>query len=234
MKHGYSVDQLKIYIDRDDFSIDQIYEVVKHKEEHPEIYAPDFFGGSDGKKFLFNVMGDYLIEQLHVCRINGALHVYDNGVYRPGEDLIHGYMLKLVPDLSDARRREVYRYIKVNLDTPTKKVSPPHLIPLKSKIYDISTDKFYDYSPDHVFLNRFPYDYDPKAAPVDLVDDTLLAIADNDTKVIDLILESFGNCFFLLNAFRGTVFFYGQCGNNGKSTLLNMLLQLVGRENSSF
>ena len=185
-------------------------------------------------KFAFDIMAEYLIKALNVCKINDAVHIYDNGIYRPGESILHGHMLQLVPTLSDALRREVYRYIKVSLETPTREVSPPHLIPFKSNIYDIDADRFIDYSPEYVFLNRFPYDYRPDAPDAPLVLDTIRAIADGDSAVIDLIYETFGNCFYLLNQYRGTVFFYGQNGNNGKSTLLNMLIQMVGRQNCSY
>lgn len=199
---------------------------------------PVFFRKSeDGKgraKFCFDEMARYLIRALNVCKINDAVHIYDNGVYRPGESILHGHMLKLEPTLTDAQRKEVYRYIRVSLDTPTREVSPAHLIPFKSQIYDIDKDVFIDYSPQYVFLNRFPFDYDPHAAPVESVTDTISAIAANDKAVTDLIYETFGNCFYLLNQYRGTVFFYGQNGNNGKSTLLNMLIQLVGKENCSY
>lgn len=234
LDRGYSREQLEIYESsgEDRLSIDQLYIIEKYREEHPEEEAPDFFDPRG--KFLHNVMGDYLTQKLNVCKINGALHIYDNGVYRPGEDTLHGYMLKLCPTLSDARRREVYKYIKVSLKTPTREVSPPELIPFKTRIYDIRNDTFLRYSPQYVFLNRFPYDYIPDAPPVDLVDNTLIAISNYDTRVIDLILEAFGNCYYLLNAYRGTVFLYGPAGNNGKSTLLNMLLQMMGKDNCSF
>ena len=179
-------------------------------------------------------MSDYLVKVFNVCKINGKLHIYDNGMYKADRDIIYGYMLRLVPTLSDAQRREVYLYTKANLNTPTREVSPPNLIPFKSRIYDIATDRFLDYSPDHVFLNRFPYDYDPQAEPVQIVSDTINAIANGDKDVTDLIYECFGNCFYLLNQYRGSVFLYGQSGNNGKSTLLNMLVQLVGHGNCSF
>ena len=203
----------------------------KWLEIQAEYETPDFF---EGNKFLFNVMGDYLIEKYGVCKINGAVHTYDNGIYKSGEEILHGYMLKLVPTLSDARRKEVFKYIKVSLDTPIKTVSPPHLIPFKSKVYDIKQDKFLDYSPDMVFLNRFPYDYKPDAPYSETVANTLGEIACDDFEVLSLILESFGNCFYMLNAFRGSVMLYGPSGSNGKSTLLNMLAQMVGRENASF
>lgn len=192
---------------------------------------PGFF---DGGKFLHNVMGDYLIEKYGVCKINKAIHIYDNGIYRQGEDALHGYMLQLIPTLTDTRRREVYKYIKVNLKTPVKKVSPPNFIPFATKIYDLEADRFLDYSPEYVFLNRFPYDYKPDAPICETVPGTISRIAGGDQEIIDLLYEAMGNCFYLLNSYRGAIMLYGPNGSNGKSTLLNMITQLVGEENASF
>ena len=196
-----------------------------------EDFIPEFFSG---KTFLHNVMGDYLVKKYGVCKINDTVHIYDNGIYRPGEEILHGYMLRLIPTLSDTRRREVFKYIKVSLDTPVKEVAAPRFIPFRSKVYDLETDSFLNYSPEMVFLNRFPYDYKPDAPVNQHIFSILSEIACNDPEVINLILEAFGNCFYLLNAFRGSVMLYGQSGSNGKSTLLNMLAQMVGRENASF
>lgn len=199
--------------------------------ESEESIIPDFF---DKKRFLHNVMGDYLIEKYNVCKINDTLHIYDGGLYRKGEDVLHGRMIELVPTLTDTQRREVYKYMKASFRTPNKKVSPPHLIPFKSCIYDLQNDCFVDYSPEHVFLNRFPYNYNPDAKPEFFVDQTIAAIADNDGEVMMLLFEAIGNCFYLLNQYRGAVMLYGRSGNNGKSTLLNMIAQLIGEANTGF
>ncbi len=218
--------------------IDKLQRLVSETEqfqpsEHnnqPDEEIPQFF---DGKRFLHHVMGDYLIKKFSVCKINDTIHIYNNGVYERGEDILHGYMIKLMPDITDARRREVYKYIKVSLSTPTKEVSPPYLIPLATKIYNLNTDSFLDYTPEYVFLNRFPYDYKPDAPPQSMVTDTISQIASGDQDVIDLLYESIGNCFYLLNSYRGSVLLYGKSGNNGKSTLLNMIIKALGSKNTS-
>ena len=57
-------------------------------------------------------MGDYLIQKFHVCKINNTIHIYDNGIYKQGEDILYGYMIKLVKGLKDTQRKEVFKYIK--------------------------------------------------------------------------------------------------------------------------
>ena len=101
---------------------------------------PSFYG--ENGKFMHNIMGDYLIERYGVCKINGTIHIYDNGVYMPGEEALHGIMVDLLPNLSDAKRREVFKYVKVCRKTPVKELSPPHLIPFRHKIYNLKSGNF--------------------------------------------------------------------------------------------
>lgn len=203
---------------------------VSDKAMEPE-QLPCFF---HEKKFMHNIMGDYLTQHCSVCKINGTLHVYHNGVYKAGEEILHGKMIELLPDITDARRREVFKYMNASLSTPVKELAPPNLIPFATRIYNVDTDTFLDYSPEYVFLNRFPYDYNPDVPLQPLVTETISQIAAYDSQVIELIYEAIGNCFYLLNSFRGAVMLYGRSGNNGKSTLLNMITQLLGKNNASF
>ncbi len=84
-----------------------------------------------------------------------------------------------------------------------------------------------------MFLCRLPYDYIPDAPEQPLITNTIAQIADNDSEIIQLIYEVIGNCFFFENRYRGVPMLYGEHGSNGKSTLLNMIRQLLGPENTS-
>ena len=87
-----------------DVSIDEVAEAIRAKQARGEPVVmesavkaaiPEFF--DDNKKFLHNIMGNYLIDNYGVCKINGAVHVYDGGVYKPGEEFLHGMMIDLLP-----------------------------------------------------------------------------------------------------------------------------------------
>ena len=209
--------------------IDMVLREIQEERAKADNEIPSFF---EGTRFRHDLMGDFLIEKYSVCKINGALHIYEKGIYKRGEDVLHGHMIELYPAIRDSQRREVYKYMKVSLRTPEKKVSPPNLIPFATKIYNIETDEFINYSPEYVFLNRFPYDYIPNAPEAPLIVNTIKEIANFDEEVEQLLYEAIGNCFYLLNSFRGSVMLYGE-GRNGKSTLMNIILQVVGDENAS-
>lgn len=192
---------------------------------------------ANGSKFLHNEFGDYLIDEYKICLINEGLHVYSNGIYTP--KLIDQTMIAEVPEIKEAQRKEVKAYLRNSPNTPVRKVTRPELIPLRSQVYDIANDCFLDYSPELVFLNRFPWDYDPKAPATEAVDNLLTTITDRgdgkpDVEVYTLLLQAIGSVLFRQNRYRASFMLYGPSGNNGKSTLLNMITQFAGEENVSY
>ncbi len=216
----------------DDFKkeVEEVRRKIQERKEKNLEDIPSFF---DGGKFRHDLMGDFLIDRFSVCKINNALHIYDNGIYKCGGDILYGYMIELYPQIRDAQRKEVFKYMKASMSTPVKEVSPPNLIPFATKIYNIETDEFINYSPEHVFLNRFPYDYIQNAPESPMIANTIKEIANFDEEVEQSFYmkrsEIVSN---LLNSFRGSVMLYGD-GRNGKSTLMNIILQVVGNKNAS-
>jgi len=191
----------------------------------------------DKSRFLHNEFGDTLIKKYHICLINEGLHVYSNGIYTP--KLLEQIMIDELQDINKNQRSEVRAYLRNSSQTPVCEPSPPELIPLKSKVYDIVNDRFLDYSPDLVFLNRFPWDYDSNAPATEAVDNLLTTITDRgdgkpDVDVFMLLLQAIGSVLFRQNRYRASFMLYGPSGNNGKSTLLNMITQFVGDQNVSY
>ena len=74
MDNGYSLDEIERCI-KDGLTFDDMAGAVRAKLARGE--APGarlkFF---EGKRFLHNVMVDYLIKNHGVCKINGTIHVY--------------------------------------------------------------------------------------------------------------------------------------------------------------
>lgn len=198
------------------------------------LYRNSFF---DKTRFLHNEFGDELVKRYHICLINEGLHVYSNGIYTP--KLLEQVMIDELPDINKNQRSEVRAYLRNSSNTPIREPSPPELIPLKSKVYDIANDRFLDYSPELVFLNRFPWDYDPAAPKSEAVDKLLMTITDRgdgkpDLDVYQLLLQAIGSVLFRQNRYRASFMLYGPSGNNGKSTLLNMITQFIGEQNVSY
>lgn len=182
-----------------------------------------------GKVFLHNNFATFLKNNNRICRINGQLHVYKNGVYVPGARDIEAAMLKYIPTMKAAQRVEVLKYLEIICDEVQS--ADANLIAFKNGIYDIVNDTLIDFSPDIVITNKIPWNYDP-AAYSELVDKTFNKIACNDKSIRALLEESIGYSFYRRNEMSKSFFLTGQ-GSNGKSTFIDILNNVVGEHNKS-
>lgn len=180
--------------------------------------------------FLFDKFARYLINEYHIKKINNQLHCYVDGIYKSGQAKIESLMIEKIPDLNQAKRREVMAYLDI-LIRENSRISPPTLIAFRNGIYDLKTDQLIDYSPNYVITNRIPWDYNPKAYH-DLLDKTLDRLSCHDKDVRANLEESVGYMFFRRNEL-GKAFMLTGDGSNGKSTWLNLLKFLIGESNYS-
>jgi putative DNA primase/helicase len=188
---------------------------------------PIFF---EGKKFLHDAFANWMINQNHIKRINGQLHVYKDGIYCAGYRNIEYMMLKAYPQMKDSQRKEVLKYIEVMVPDNSP-VADANLIAFKNGVYDITTDTLTPFSPDMVITNQIPWDYRPDAYS-GLADRTLNKMACHDPEIRQLLDECIGYCFYRRNELSVSMFLTGEKAN-GKSTFLQMLQDVLGVQNTS-
>ena len=188
---------------------------------------PIFFKGAT---FLFDKFAQYLNSNLHIKRINGQLHIYHDGIYMADYRLIENEMVKLIPELKQANRKEVLAYLEVmhveDLDTVE-----PHLIPFRNGLLNIHKMEMIPFAPEHIITNRIPWDYNPNAYD-ELLDQTLDKISVNDANIRALLEEAAGYSLFRRNEL-GKAFILTGTGSNGKSVYLGMLKHMLGKRNVS-
>lgn len=188
---------------------------------------PIFF---EGKKFLHDAFANWMINQNHIKRINGQLHVYKDGIYTAGYRNIEFIMLKAYPQMKDAQRKEVLKYIEV-MCPDNSPVADANLIAFKNGVYNIATDTLTGFSPDMVITNQIPWDYRPDAYSA-IADTTLNKMACQDPEIRQLLNECIGYCFYRRNELSVSMFLTGEKAN-GKSTFLQMLQDVLGTQNVS-
>lgn len=188
---------------------------------------PIFFRGTT---FLFDKFANYLKANYHIIRINSQLHIYENGIYKSGYAGIEGAMIELIPDLKKAQRTEVLAYLEILIRDNTEP-APAHLIAFRNGLLNVLDDSFIPFAPDHIITNRIEWDYNPNAYD-ELTDKTLDKIACQDGPIRALLEEAAGYCLFRRNEL-GKAFILTGSGSNGKSTFLNMVKFMLGRENVS-
>lgn len=188
---------------------------------------PVFFKGSS---FLFDKFAIFLKNNHHITRINNQLHLYKDGVYIAGQQEIESAMIKHIPQLNRAKRTEVMAYLDIMIRENTKPAAA-NLIAFRNGIYDISEDKFFQFSPEYVITNKIDWDYNPQAY-FELTDEVLNNIACNDKEIRDLLEELIGYCMYRRNEL-GKAFILTGTGSNGKSTYLNLIKTMLGKKNIS-
>lgn len=190
---------------------------------------PVFFKGAT---FLFDKFAIFLKNNHHITRINNQLHLYKDGIYIAGQAEIESAMIKHIPQLNRAKRTEVMSYLDIMIRESTKPASA-NLIAFRNGIYDISEDKFFQFSPEHVITNKIDWDYNPHAYNK-LTDEVLNNIACDDKEIRALLEELVGSCLYRENTLEsGKAFILTGTKSNGKSTFLNMLKTMLGEKNYS-
>ena len=203
------------------------FETITRDEAFDKALVPNFY---EGKRFAFEKLGDYVIRQFHIKRINQQLHVYEDGVYVDGVNKIKKAILSVIRELSRDKRNEVLEYIDIMVDKE-ENLGTSNYIAFKNGILDLDTGKMMAFSPDIVVVNRIPHNYNP-TVKCDLVDETLTNLACGDESIKKLLMEMVGYCMYRRNELRKAFILTGE-KNNGKSTFIDMIGWMLGKENYS-
>lgn len=201
------------------------FKTITRDESFETNLMPSFF---EGKKFLFEEFAKWLVREYHIKRINGQLHVYQDGVYVANTRKLENKMVKVLPSLSKANRTEVIEYIEV-LCYENVNTSSVELIAFKNGILNIESGELLPFSPDIVVTNQIPWDY-REGAYSEVVDRTLNKLACGDDQIRALLEECVGYNFWRRNELRKFFVFTGN-KHNGKSTFINMISKMLGEEN---
>lgn len=183
-----------------------------------------------GASFLFDKFANYMKNVHHIIRINNQLHMYQDGIYISGQADLEGEMIKHIPTLNRAKRKEVLDYLDIMIRENTP-AAEAHMIAFRNGVLNLMDDSFSPFTPEHIITNRIDWDYNPQAYD-ELTDNTLNKIACNDENIRALLEEAVGMCMFRRNEL-GKAFILTGTGSNGKSTFLNMLRHMLGKRNIS-
>lgn len=181
------------------------------------------------KTFLFDRFATYLKNNNHVVKINGQLHIYQDGIYVNGYKQIETAMIQQIPNLKKTQRREVIDYMELIVEERTS--ADARYIAFNNGVLDIVTSTLQPFNADMVITNKIPWDYNPDAYS-ELADKTLNKLACNDEPIRLLLEECIGYCFYRRNEL-GKAFILTGDKSNGKSTFLDCVETILGDENIS-
>ena len=181
-------------------------------------------------KFDYDKFSRFLISEHHIKRINGNLHIYKDGIYQFGNLELERIIDKYMPNFKKRERAEVISKLEILVDKEWK-VGTPNIIAFKNGLYDIETDDFFDFTPEIIITNKIEWDYNPNTY-AKLTDEVIDNLAIHNKEIRMLIEEMIGYTFYRRCELRKCFILTGQ-KQNGKSTFLNMLKELLGSKNTS-
>lgn len=220
-----TIEIINKYILKDPLTNEEL-EVILRDEAFSK---PNFYGGANGKTFLHDKFAEYLRNEENIVKIDGILHIYKDGIYSDKCNDIEKAMIKYIPMLTKSKRTEVLNYLE--LIAPERQLSPGTHIVVANGLLNIETMDVEDFTPSYISKNKIPIAYNP-AAYNESMDKTLDKIACNNQNLRYLIEEMIGYCLLRRNELGKSFILTGE-GSNGKSTLLDVIKELIGKENIS-
>lgn len=191
----------------------------------------DMFFFDEKGKFLHDLFGNALISSNNVINIEGVPHIFNREhLYSPLVSDFEKVMIDRLPSIKANQRSEVYKYMILQ-QISNEKLASPKYIGLKDEVLDIETMERLPYNQNIVLRNRINYNYNENAYH-ELLDKTIDKVMCNDKDLRNLFEEMLGYCLYSELKFQKCFMLTGS-GSNGKSTILNLIKELIGFDNYS-
>ena len=212
-----------------------VFDKPLSQSEFDTITRDEAFSPSvSAKNLKFNVFAHELAKKHHLKRMNGRIYIYRDGIYVESTDEIQRAMIEMAPDLTYANRIEILRYLQLIVNDTLRDdemSASADYIAFKNGVLNIVTDEFSDFSPEYAITNKIDWNYNPEAKS-DVIDKVLDQLSCNSREIRDLMEEMIGYTFYRRNELRKAFVLVGDKAN-GKSTLLNMIINVLGQSNVS-
>lgn len=177
-------------------------------------------------------IGEMMLKNFPMGIYNNELYIYINGVYTNNQKLINQHIIKCYQEATINMRKEVTNYLSIQCDNNFESLNDNY-INFKNGLYDIRNKKLLDHTSSIFTINQLPIDYDNNPPKVKEIDEFLNRITCNNENRKQAILEIIGYSMTTSIKKQKSFIFYGKKAGNGKSTLLNILEYLNGKNNTS-
>ena len=182
-------------------------------------------------QFLHNEMAQYLMTQHDFMYVNDTLYQYRDGYYqRIEENYIEHLVYMEYPESSIRQRAEVKGSLKANLYNERLPYQSMYELCVANGRLNLRTGELHPHSPDAYDFQQIPTRW-REGAESSILDATLHKLFP-DPAALELFEEMVGYTLLKGLPYRCAFYLLGD-GANGKSTLLNMIKDLLGEVNCS-
>jgi putative DNA primase/helicase len=184
------------------------------------------------QKYVGTIFAEMLLDEYHfkTTRDNETVYVYDTltGIYRPGEPFIKERMAEVCRDKNKLfYLGDCLHHIKGRTFFDRLKTPDPDTIVVQNGILNIKTKKLTPYTPDIFNLEALQVKYDPDTQCLKILKFLEEVIGKNQ---LEPLQEIIGFNLYRDYIFHIAILLIGE-GENGKSTLLNLITTFLGKEN---
>lgn len=233
-KQKFNKEQIRIilklinkYIFKDSLPDNELETIMRDESFVDNINEKTFF--TPKGQFLFDMFSKFLVEEHSIIKLNGQLHIYQDGIYKYGYSKIQSEMIKYISALNKQKRNEVMSYLDLIIEEDSR-TSDAEFIAFKNGVFNIETNEFIDFTPEIIITNKIEHNYNEHAYS-EIVDNVLNKLSCNNKSIRMLLEEVIGFTFYRRNELRKSFILIGD-KSNGKSTYLDMITTLLGKENT--
>ena len=183
-----------------------------------------------------DVIANKVIRDYDIITKNQVMYMFSKGYYKPiSEDELH-YVIHHSYDkhAKDHKRNEIVKFIRVKTDIRDEEVDKePMIINLKNCRLNLQSMDTMDHDENVYDTIRIPYEYNPGAKPSTTLKNFLKFISEGKKDKLKLLYEMIGMCLLKKPIKEKLFILVGDKGANGKSTLLEIIENLLGSDNTA-
>lgn len=187
-----------------------------------------------GQELDPDIIANKIIADEDIISKHGFMFIYRDGFYNPvNEDELH-YLIhhKYDKRAKDFKRNEIVKFIRVKTDIRDEEVNKdPMMINCVNTRVNLQTLEQEEHIETSYDTIRIPHKYNLKAKPSEHLMNFLRFISDSNKDKLRLIFEMIGLCLVKKEIMEKFFVLLGEKGANGKSTLLEIIENLLGSEN---
>lgn len=222
-------------IDKKELDILEKDGVFKRVEEEQEEEIRQLF--KKNKTEATYLLAQYIVRKYNIITIGEKereMFIYRDGMYYPGAEnlIIYPEIQRILgAQVNKSAKSETFHKIADATSHPRSifQQTAPRYMPVKNGVFDFETDELLSHSPEYRFTYQFPIVYNPLSTcpRTDAFFEQVL------TPNQRLIIEEWIGFYFWRNyMFKKAIIFVGS-GDTGKTTLLEVITHLLGRDNIS-